>query len=168
MGRKAKPVEMFDNKKGKKSNEYIEIRKKTEARLRTENNLICPKELSDVAQKEWRRVMRLYRKMDAKIMNDLDISVLSMYCEAVAMWKSAQAIWKRFSSLYSEDEEEQKSINKARNVMNEQVKVVLQLAEQLCLSPVGRAKFGIGIANKSKEEEELDSLKSLMQGGDDE
>ena len=163
-GRKAKPAEMYDMKKAKKSNAFLEARKNTENRLKTDNNLSCPKELSSVAQKEWRRVMRLYRKMDAKIMNDLDISALSMYCEAVAMWKEAQAQWKACGKVFSEDKDEQRTLNKVRSIMNEQVKVVISLAEQLCLSPVGRARFGIGIANKSKEEQELEGLKELMSG----
>lgn len=163
-GRKANPVSALSEKTRHKDKEMMETRKKVENRLKTDNNLSCPKELSPVAQKEWRRVMRLYRKMDAKILNDLDVSALSMYCEAVAMWKKAQAQWKACGKVFSEDKYEQSVINKVRTIMNEQVKVVISLAEQLCLSPVGRARFGIGIANKSKEEQELEGLKELMSG----
>ena len=142
----------------------MEARENVEKRLRTENNLTCPRTLSPEAQKEWRRVMRLYRKMDAKILNDLDIPALSMYCEAVAQWKEAQSQWAKLGKLISSDPKTQKVLDKIRTIMNDQTKVITSLAEQLCLSPVGRARFGIGIANKSKEEQELEGLKELMSG----
>ena len=142
----------------------MEARENVEKRLRTENNLTCPRTLSPEAQKEWRRGMRLYRKMDAKILNDLDIPALSMYCEAVAQWKEAQSQWAKLGKLISADPKTQKVLDKIRTIMNDQTKVITSLAEQLCLSPVGRARFGIGIANKSKEEQELEGLKELMSG----
>ena len=163
-GRKANPVSSLSERTRNKDKDMMEARENVEKRLRTENNLTCPRTLSPEAQKEWRRVMRLYRKMDAKILNDLDIPALSMYCEAVAQWKEAQSQWAKLGKLISSDPKTQKVLDKIRTIMNDQTKVITSLAEQLCLSPVGRARFGIGIANKTKEEQELEGLKELMSG----
>lgn len=133
-----------------------------ETKIKTADRLKCPKDMSPVAKKEWKRIMGLYRQMEADILNDLDITALTMYCESFAQYKSAQKDWVQVQKVVTTNVNSQRTLDKIRSVMNDQVKVVCQLSEQLCLTPVGRARMGIAMAKKKEQS----SLAKLFQGGD--
>ena len=103
--------------------------------------------------------MKLYKQMDARILNDLDVTALAMYAEAVAMYQTAQKQWVQVQTLVSSNKASQKLLDKIRTIMNDQVKVVTTLSEQLCLTPVGRARMGVAVAKFGlKEEKSLDDF----------
>ena len=162
-GRKPKPAEMTDAKKSKLNVKETEDRKKAESNIKASANLTCPKSLSPEAQKEWRRLLRLYRKMQVNILSDLDVPVLSQYCEATAIWKAYQKQWKAMKDTNLGNYESLKTLDKIRKSMNDQSLVLIKLAEQLCITPLGRARMGIASALKPKE----NSLKDFMEGKDD-
>jgi P27 family predicted phage terminase small subunit len=148
-GRKAKPVMALDNS----------ISKKTKAELGTrdeqtpsgcEEELKPPKKLSKFALAEWKRIIGLYKQLNLKIMNDLDIAALSMYCEAYAIWRTAQDEWSKIGKV-TEVSPRGKVTDPNVKVMNEQTVVMTRLSEQLCLTPVGRARYGIEATKKPKE-----------------
>ncbi len=164
---KAKP--MIDaNKsiaKDKKINkEVVKRRQEVEETLVAVDRLKCPKRLSTFAKKEWKRVMKIYKTMKARILNDLDVAQLSMYCESYATWAIAQERWAILQKVYSPDAEEEKEIRHLIDVMERMTKVINSLSEQLCLSPVGRARMGIAIAKKDEES----SIMSILEDDDDE
>lgn len=146
-GRKPIPGELIDPKKSKQSKDEIDKRRLIENSLKTTSKLSCPGHLSDDAKKEWRRIMRLYKQMESSILCDLDQTALSMYCEAVAIYKKAQTTWCKVQQVLGANAKSQDVIDKCLDVMNRQIKVVSSLAEQLCLTPVGRARMGLMKSN---------------------
>lgn len=165
-GRKPTPAKAIDRKEMHHTKDEIRARSIAEDKVKTADKLEPPSGMSSVAKKEWKRIMGLYRQMEADILNDLDISALMMYCEAYAVYRKAEKVWVNFSKLKDPSDTDYKIFNRARVQMNDQVKVVCQLSEQLCLTPVGRARMGIAMAKKKEQS----SLAKLFQGvdGDDE
>lgn len=109
----------------------------------TTAKLTCPGYLTDLAKKEWRRTLKLYKSMDADILCDLDVAALVMYCEAWSIYKTAQDQWTKLGTTASTNPAAQALIDKTLEVMNKQTAVISKLAEQLCLTPVGRARMGM-------------------------
>ncbi len=166
-GKRPIPVLLEGNERRKRTKDEFAKRVHAEESLKTTARLSCPKTLSPLGQKEWRRVMKLYRKMDADILNDLDVAALTMYCEAWAIYRAAQDEWRKYQKVASTNKTAQKLIDKIRTTMNEQTKVITALSEQLCLTPVGRARMGIGMAKHDNSSAVIDLL-SGSDDGDDE
>ena len=175
-GRKPLPAALLDPKKSKISRDVIEERKMIEKSINPtpKNTLKRPSFLSGPAKKEWNRIMKLYEQLDQKILSELDQTALVMYCEAVAAYKTFQKRYKEIideldSFKYSDKDSRfkmkkedieyrndriQKLQLKSDEIlgrMNRQIKNVNNLAEQLCLTPVARAKIGI-LSLQNKED----------------
>lgn len=148
VGRKPTPAALIDPVEHKKSYDEIEARKEAEASLQTKSDLRCPSYVSKEAKKEWRRIMKLYRGMDAEILNDLDVMALVMYCEATAVYKKAQETWVKYQQVVAVNPEAQRVLDKCFQTMERQTKIISSLSEQLCLTPVGRARMGMNAAKK--------------------
>lgn len=102
-----------------------------------------PEELSKGALKEWVRVVALYSQLDSEVLNDLDQGVFVAYCETVAVFKEAQREYQKLP-LFGRDKESQQRIeNPYVRIMDRAGQSIAKYAEQLCLSPVGRARMGI-------------------------
>lgn len=155
-GRKPIPASLIDPAEHKKSKEEIKARATIEAGLKTTSLLKCPGYMSGDAKKEWRRVMKLYKQMDADILCDLDRMALVAYCEAVAMYNKAQETWVKYGAIIAANPDAQRILDKCRLVMKEQTKIITSLSEQLCLTPVGRARMGM--MTGKKEPSELDKF----------
>lgn len=149
-GRKPVPAEKLDPGERKRSKRELQERADAEAKLVTTDSLSCPKYLTDEAKKEWRRVMALYRKMGAKILSDLDRSALAMYCESWAIYRTAQTRWAEYKQVVSASPESQRVLDKLVHTMNDQTKILANLSEQLCLTPVGRARMGLNPARDAE------------------
>jgi P27 family predicted phage terminase small subunit len=156
-GRKPTPAAMIDTAEYKRSKADIEARKSMESKLHSTALLKCPSYISLEAKKEWKRIMKLYRKMEADILSDLDIMALVMYCEATAIYKEAQSTWTKYGKVVAANPEAQRILDKTFVMMEKQTRIVSQLSEQLCLTPVGRARMGMSAANH-KGPSELEKL----------
>lgn len=156
-GRKPIPASLIDPAEHKKSHDEIQARRDVEASLQTKATLRCPNYISQDAKKEWRRIMKLYKEMEAEILNDLDTMALVMYCEATAVYKKAQETWVKYQQVVAANPEAQRILDKCFQTMERQTKIINNLAEQLCLTPVGRARMGMQATNR-KEPSKLDLL----------
>jgi P27 family predicted phage terminase small subunit len=156
-GRKPTPASLIDHQVFKKSAKVIEARKEVESKLTSTALLKCPSYISSEAKKEWKRIMKLYRKMEADILSDLDIMALVMYCEATAIYKEAQSVWAKYGKVVASNPEAQRVLDKTFITMEKQTKIVSSLSEQLCLTPVGRARMGMNAVNQ-KEPNKLEQL----------
>lgn len=125
------------------SNEEKAAREESQQSLMTTAKLSCPGYLTDLAKKEWRRTMKLYKTMNANILCDLDVAALVMYCEAWSIYKTAQEQWTKLVTVCTTNPSAQALIDKTLDVMNKESAIISKLAEQLCLTPVGRARMGI-------------------------
>ena len=140
---------------------------KAELKARTEGEvggceakLTPPKELSPEAKKEWKRVVRLYRQLDHDVINDLDLTLLANYCESVAVYKAAQVAY-RTAPLVTEDGKESPYLR----IMDTCVKQIAKAADQLCLSPVGRARMGVIAAKKAVEKDPMEQWLQRKRSG---
>lgn len=156
-GRKPIPASLLDPAEHKKSKDEIESRQKIEQSLKTSSKLTCPKYLSIAAKKEWRRVIKLYRGLDVDVLCDLDISALVIYCEAWSIYKQAQSVWAKYiENLQSNPETKTRMPEKYFTIMKEQSKIINSVSEQLCLTPVGRARMGM--MKKDSDESDVEAL----------
>lgn len=155
------------NPAGHRTKAEMEPRERALNGLRTTNTLKCPTYLTEQAKKEWRRTMRLYNQMEASILCDLDIAALVMYCEAWAIYKAAQEKWVQLGTVVSTNPAAQAVIDQTIETMNRQTAVICKLAEQLCLTPVGRAKMGMNPTRKKAGEKLLELLNGDEEEGDE-
>ena len=89
-GRKPQLTVVTDNEKARHTKAELDARREGEV-SGAESKLTPPRTLSKLAKKEWRRVVKLYRQLDAEVINDLDINLLAAYCENVAIFQEAEA-----------------------------------------------------------------------------
>lgn len=144
-GRKPAPASLLDPDKIKLSQDNLNARKAIEKKLNPSSVLRCPPKtkISPDARKIWKRIMKLYDGMDADILSDLDEVSLKMYCEAVAVYDTAHSEWLKIQRIMVANPSVQGQIDKLLDRMNKQTTVINKLAEQLCLTPVGRARMGV-------------------------
>lgn len=146
-GRKPVSVSVMDEKtKKSRSKEALELREQNEPSM-CEETFVPPSDLSKGALKEWRRVVRLYRQLDRRVLNDLDQTTLAAYCESTAVYKDAQ---NKYQSLPLVDPDSGKE-NPYLKIMWREGANIAKYAEQLCLSPVGRARMGVLAAKREME-----------------
>jgi len=105
-----------------------------------------PAEISADAKKEWDRIVGLYKQLNSEVLNDLDLSVLAAYCEAVAIYKKAEAEYQKIPIVVKDTGTGKVIENPFLKIMNKQGFYIAKYAEQLCLSPVGRARLGVAKA----------------------
>jgi P27 family predicted phage terminase small subunit len=147
--------------------------KVSNAMRRIPAGLSCPKELKDpIAQKEWRRLMPLYRKMEIDVLNDLDVPTLMAYCMAHAVYMRALEDWNKDPTLKVETYNKHGLLsgikeNPVLKTMRDQGTLIARYAEILCLSPVGRIRMGILPKDKPKKEKKT-GLQALFDDNDDE
>jgi len=152
-GRKPTPAKLINASDFKKPEDEILERQDIENSLLTASKLRCPTKLSKEAKREWKRLMELYKTMDARILCDLDTQLISMFCEATAIYKKAQETWVKYESVIATNPEAQRILDKCISVMNQQSSNIRGLSEQLCLSPIGRARMGLNAVKKEKKDE---------------
>lgn len=152
-GRKPTPLKLVDNVKARHTKETIDGRQSGEPEGCTDK-LTPPRTLSTDAKKEWRRVVKLYRQLNAKIINDLDISTLSAYCESVAIYRKAQTEYQNKPLVYM-NADGRPAENPYISIMRREGQNIAKYAEQLCLSPIGRARMGVAAAKKEAESDPM-------------
>lgn len=182
-GRKATPPELKDNETYKDPG-AIKRQKDNMPKLGGSNpaSLRCPGNLTPGAKKEWIRVVKLYKELDIQILNNLDIAVLTAYCVEVDITQRLYEEWLHGSdkagpcSLMtseissgsrvestpggqplkrSSSSSVKRVVNPLLREYNRHVQTVRVLAEQLALTPAGRAAYAVRKekANKSAAED---------------
>ena len=148
-GRKPTPLKLVDNAKARHTKETLDGRQNGEPEGCTDK-LTPPKTISSEAKKEWKRIVKLYRQLDAKIINDLDISTLMAYCESVAIYRRAQEEYQNRPLVYM-NADGRPAENPYITIMRREGKNIAEQAEEMRRSQVGRGRKGE--ENTKKEEE---------------
>lgn len=161
-GRKPRPLKLLDNSKDRHTKNTMENRENGEPGG-CADQLKPPRTLSPEAKKEWRRIVKLYRQLDTQIINDLDISTLAAYCESVAIYKEAEAEYQNGSLIYI-SADGKRTENPYITIMRREGQNIAKYAEQLCLSPVGRARMGVAAAKKAAESDPMAAYMSKYRG----
>lgn len=159
-GRKPIPVAVLDNKTNRLTKAELDARADNEPKGASAE-LKPPRTLSRDARKEWNRIVKLYRQLDAEIINDMDMGILACYCESVAVFQNAQKHYLEEPLTYIDKKGERRE-NPWVKIMDREGLNIAKYGEQLCLTPVGRARMGIA---KAKKEIEADPMAALLQRG---
>lgn len=161
-GRKPRPLKLVDNGKNRHTKDTMENRENGEP-TGCSDKLKPPKSLSPEAKKEWKRVVKLYRQLDTPIINDLDISAFTAYCESVAIYQKAEAEYQSGPLIYRAADGKPTE-NPYITIMRREGQNIIKYAEQLCLSPVGRARMGVAAAKKAAESDPMAAYMSKYGG----
>ena len=149
-GVKTHPAQIIslNNKRLKIKNETVQKRIKNEPKIESVN-LKCPKSLSPEAQKEWKRIVKLYEEFTEPIICDLDVNVLQIYCEAFERYNKALVNITKSSEVVMISNTAK--MNPWLRVANDAANIMRQYGELLLLDPVSRARVGLA---KTKTEED--------------
>ena len=175
VGRKAIPPELKDNSTYKDAG--VIKRQKVETPKIKSAKLTPPSLLTNEAKKEWRRIVKLYKELNIEILNDLDKQTLASYCMEVDIrnrlyqqWikeqggkvlvvdttKSASVI-KTGSGQVSQQyggKSEREVVNPILREINKHNATIRVLAEQLALTPTGRAAIAVRREKSNRSEAE--------------
>lgn len=168
-GRSAVPASLIDNSKTRCENSILSERLKVEESLMVPSELEHPpKGMSFRAKREWKRVIDLYKQMDITILCGLDKAILRMYCEAVGTYELA-------SDVVNQTQKNAKDANKPFYMvavdyelkkMDSSAKIIKGLAEQLCLSPLARARMGVALSGQNSSKDDKKPLDDLFDDDD--
>ena len=158
-GRKPQLRLLADNDKCRYTKAELDAREAAEPRG-CSDKLTPPKTLSKLARTEWRRVVGLYRELESPILNDLDVGVLTAYCEARAIYIAAERGYSVSPIPIVKDRSGDVFENPYLGVMRKEAAIIAKLSEQLCMSPVGRARMGVAAAKREKDGDEMEALLS--------
>lgn len=143
-----------DNKTLHKTKEELEIREKALPKGCVDD-LTPPEHLSAVAREEWERVVELYRQLDNAIVNNLDMNTLAAYCECVSVYREAEIKYQTLP-LVTQDGKGRYVENPYLAIMRKEGLNILRYSEQLCLTPVGRARMGMATVKGKKEQSAME------------
>ncbi len=137
------------------------------------DSLPAPKDLTDGAKKEWRRIVRLFRQGDTQIINNLDLYMLKAYCIEVDIYDRLYKQWRDEGCAIIKDSKtdtarqtldaqmvvteqsvgntRKKIINPLLDALQKHANSIRVYAEQLGLTPVGRAGWTVRTAKKEKD-----------------
>lgn len=161
-GRKPQLTVVKNNATDRHTKAELEARREGEVRG-AEARLKPPRTLSPEAKKEWRRIVKLYRQLDAEVINDLDIHLLAAYCENVAIFQKAEVEYQQ--QAIAEHTDKGWTESPYIRIMDGAAKNIMKAAEQLCLSPVGRARMGVLAAKKQRETDPMEQWLARRQNG---
>ena len=173
-GRKAIPPELKDNGTYKDTG-AIERQKALVPKVDSAK-LAPPKWLPEGARKEWQRVVKLYKTLEIEVLNDLDKAVLTSSVIEVDLRDRLYQEWLKEQKIFCDDEtnttrgkfsaagipiestagtSKRKVINPVLREIERHNATIRVLAEQLALTPAGRAAYAVRQekANRSPAEE---------------
>lgn len=136
------------NKKMKINKDKIKARAENEPKIKSEK-LTCPRRLTLEAQREWRRIVKLYKEFEKPIITDLDINALEIYCEALVRYRKAMLKIRESTEVVVIDATPK--MNPWLRVANDASDMMKKYGEILLLDPVSRARVGLA---KAKHDED--------------
>lgn len=121
-----------------------ELRKREQNEPKIQSNFLeCPEYLSDEAKAEWHRIVTLYGEIKQRILCDLDINALEVYCNAVVTYRKAILKVSETSEVYVKKGDKTPRKNPWQRIADEAADTIKKYGELLLLNPVSRARMGI-------------------------
>lgn len=100
----------------------------------------CPRELSPVAKKEWRRLAR--QLLVLRLVTDLDRAMLAAYCQAFALWAEAVAALRKYGTMVkSPSGFPMQSPYVA--VANKQAELMIRISAEFGFTPSSRSRIAV-------------------------
>lgn len=161
-GRKAIPPELKDNETYK---DIGAIKRQQALTPKVDSaKLTPPKFLPPGALAEWKRVVKLYKTLEIEVLNDLDKAILTSYVMEVDIRDRLYQEWLKEEKLYEESkttstsvktsaagrpiegktgESKRRVVNPVLRELERHNQAIRVLAEQLALTPAGRAAYAV-------------------------
>lgn len=162
----------IQNKTSKRSNREIKDREE-QTPVYLSQEFKPPKSLTKEEKKVWKWLVKVFRETINCRVSDADIHLMELYCRAKVATDEADAALKRDDSpfiLVTLGEDKDGNIkttlkpNPNLRKRKENAELCVRLFDQLGLSPVARARMGLGAANAKKKD---DFFRHLMERTDD-
>ncbi len=150
-GRKPKPIDAI----GKNlTAEELRLRRDLEYCFKNGTALKAPNGLGDVAYAKWNEIMASYTQQGVNVLNILDVTQLTLYVQSYERYEKAHETWTEVlkQNLAVQDSTTDRLIKRCLQVMKDETATMARLAPDLCLTPSGRAKFGIGLVKAENDE----------------
>ncbi len=160
------------NKTLKRSNKELKDRD-SETPVYLKQDFKPPKSLTKEEKKVWKWLVGVFRETVNCRVSDADIHLMELYCRAKVATDEADAALKRddrpfiLVTLGKDKDGTIKTTSKPNPNLRkrkENAELCVRLFDQLGLSPVARARMGLGAANAKKKS---DFFKKLMERTDD-
>jgi P27 family predicted phage terminase small subunit len=167
MGRKPYPIALMEatNGKNRLTKNKIEERKKNEPIIDSAK-LTCPKHLGEVAKKEWRRIVKLYKSLDNPIVTDLDKNALEVYCVAFERFREAELCMQDSTMVFKSGPYDEPKRNPYIMIANQSADIMKKYGEILLLDPVSRARASLSTNKKPEDMTPIEAFRARRaQGG---
>lgn len=122
--------------------------------------LKAPESLSPAAQKEWKRVLKAYGTLKKCEVKEIDVAILAVYCESVAIYNEAQSEYQKGKMLMQRKDGKIVE-NPYIKIMQKEGQNISRYAEQLCFTPSSRAKRKIEDKKVSKLERVFEEIEKF-------
>lgn len=155
-----------------RSNEEIEERQENTP-IYLSQNFKPPKTLTAAEKKVWKWLVKVFRETVNCRVSDADIHLMELYCRAKVATDEADAALKADDSPYiivklgkDDDGDDRTTAKPNPNIKKrkDNADLCIKLFNELGLSPVARARMGLGAANAKKN---TDVFEGLMNRTDD-
>ncbi len=155
-----------------RSNEEIEERQENTP-IYLSQKFKPPKTLTTAERKVWKWLVKVFRETVNCRVSDADIHLMELYCRAKVATDEADAALKADDSAYvivclsgDKDSEIRTTAKPNPNIKKrkDNADLCIKLFNELGLSPVARARMGLGAANAKKK---TDVFEGLMNRTDD-
>lgn len=170
-GRKPIPTPLIDRAKYQKKG-YVDNRIEVEQKMILDENPTMPDGLTENAQKIWNETIelydRLYQATGTRVLCALDQGSLKSYCFYKDILDNLYEEYRQDPTVYqrvvvkskSKTDNGERTSGTERKIVNplfDKIKLIetrlTALANELCLTPAGRARMGILIVNANKNDE---------------
>jgi P27 family predicted phage terminase small subunit len=143
-GRRAYPFQLISANNDKLHITKDELRARASGEPKLLNNTLrCPNHLSDEAKKEWKKIVKLYQKLDQDLLTDLDANALEIYCTTIVTYRKAMKKVTETAEVYiSKADNNRPMKNPWLTVANQAAEILKQYSSILLLDPVARARIG--------------------------
>lgn len=146
-------LQLLNGNPNNKTKKELYKRTKNEKRLQVSAvNMSPPAWLASGAKKEFERIINLYQ--ESKLLNELDINTLAIYCDLLMEYKSLNASLKKHGKTFNDGVKYDVSpIFKEKRQLAPQID---KYARQLGLTPAARASLAINLSDDSGDNNDDD------------
>lgn len=118
----------------------------------------CPKHLSEVARKEYRRITKLLKQNG--LITRLDMAPVAAYCQAYARWVEAEEALKISSSLLIKTPSGYPVQNPLIGIANKQIEIMAKFLAEFGFTPAARARMHTAPAPADKPTDPISQFMS--------
>ena len=118
----------------------------------------CPDWIEDYAKQEWNRIVPIMAR--AGMIQGVDLSILTSYCQAYARWRDAEEFVTRYGPITKTKSGYWQMVPQVI-ISHQQAQLMLKCTDKLGLTPTARGAIRLNGADSQD-----DPLEAILQGGE--